>query len=85
MSDLTLATHAALEAGKLLREKFGQLAVVDEATHHDIKLQLDKTSQDLITKSCSMPVLAMPSMARKGSREIRPRSASGSSIPSMGR
>ena len=42
MSDLSLATHAALEAGKLLREKFGQLAVVDEATHHDIKLQLDK-------------------------------------------
>lgn len=50
MTDLALATHAALEAGKLLREKFGQLAIVDEATHHDIKLQLDKTSQDLITK-----------------------------------
>ncbi len=50
MTDLSLATQAALEAGKLLREKFGQLAVVDEATHHDIKLQLDKTSQDLITK-----------------------------------
>jgi myo-inositol-1(or 4)-monophosphatase len=50
MSDLSLATYAALEAGNLLREKFGQLAVVDEEFHHDIKLALDKTSQDLITK-----------------------------------
>lgn len=49
MNDLELATHAALEAGKLLREHFGREAVVDEATHHDIKLALDKESQDLIT------------------------------------
>ena len=50
MSDLELATHAALEAGKLLRKHFGGDAVVDEASHHDIKLALDKESQDLITK-----------------------------------
>ena len=49
MTDLELATHAALEAGKLLREHFGKDAVVDEATHHDIKLALDRQSQDLIT------------------------------------
>ncbi|MEI6674380.1 MAG: inositol monophosphatase family protein [Verrucomicrobiota bacterium] len=49
MTDLELATHAALTAGKLLRENFGGVAVVDEATHHDIKLALDKQSQDLIT------------------------------------
>ncbi len=49
MTDLELATHAALEAGKLLREHFGKEAVVDEASHHDIKLALDKESQDLIT------------------------------------
>lgn len=49
MTDLELATHAAEEAGKLLREHFGKVAVVDEATHHDIKLALDKQSQDLIT------------------------------------
>ena len=49
MTDLELATHAALEAGKLLREHFGKEAVVDEASHHDIKLALDKQSQDLIT------------------------------------
>ncbi|TAG10040.1 MAG: inositol monophosphatase [Verrucomicrobia bacterium] len=50
MTDLELATHAALAAGTLLREHFGQHLVVDEATHHDIKLALDKQSQDLITQ-----------------------------------
>lgn len=49
MTDLELAVHAALEAGKLLHSHFGQEAAVDEATHHDIKLALDKQSQDLIT------------------------------------
>ncbi|NJM39236.1 MAG: inositol monophosphatase [Akkermansiaceae bacterium] len=49
MTDLELATHAAHEAGKLLRKHFGNDAVVDEASHHDIKLALDKESQDLIT------------------------------------
>lgn len=49
MSDLELATHAALEAGKLLRKHFGGDAVVDEASDHDIKLALDKESQQLIT------------------------------------
>jgi len=50
MTDLDLAIHAALEAGKLLHSHFGQDATVDEATHHDIKLALDKESQDLITR-----------------------------------
>lgn len=49
MSDLELATHAAHEAGKLLRKHFGGDSVVDEASDHDIKLALDKESQDLIT------------------------------------
>ncbi len=50
MTDLELATHAAIEAGKLLRLNFGKDAVVDEAQHHDIKLALDKESQELITQ-----------------------------------
>ena len=50
MTDLELATHAALEAGKLLRKHFGSDAVVDEACDHDIKLALDKESQELITQ-----------------------------------
>ena len=49
MTDLELATHAALEAGKFLRLNFGTDVKVDETTDHDIKLALDKESQDLIT------------------------------------
>jgi len=49
MTDLSLATRAAIEAGKLLREHFGTPLSVDEASHHDIKLALDRQSQDLIT------------------------------------
>ena len=49
MTDLALATEAALTAGQLLRHHFGGTAAVDEATHHDIKLALDKESQELIT------------------------------------
>jgi len=49
MNDLTLATRAAHEAGKLLRSHFGTPLNVDEASHHDIKLALDRQSQDLIT------------------------------------
>ena len=49
MTDLALATEAALAAGQLLRQHFGSDAIVDEATHHDIKLALDKESQQLIT------------------------------------
>ena len=49
-NDISLATEAALAAGQLLRMNFGKSLVVDEALHHDIKLALDKESQDLITK-----------------------------------
>ncbi len=48
MTDLELTIHAALEAGKLLKANFGKNLVVDETTHHDIKLALDKESQNLI-------------------------------------
>jgi myo-inositol-1(or 4)-monophosphatase len=50
MTDLALATQAALAAGQLLRQHFGGPSVVDEASHHDIKLALDKESQNLITQ-----------------------------------
>jgi len=49
MNDLTLATRAAHEAGKLLRSNFGTPLNVDETSHHDIKLALDRQTQDLIT------------------------------------
>lgn len=48
-NDLSLAIEAAKEAGALLRKHFGKPMTVDEELHHDIKLALDKESQDLIT------------------------------------
>jgi len=49
MSHITVAEQAARAAGALLRENFGCALDVDEAKHHDIKLALDRESQDLIT------------------------------------
>jgi len=51
MSDfLSTAIHAAREAGKLLRENFGAPLEVSAFEAHDIKLDLDVRSQELITK-----------------------------------
>lgn len=46
---LDTAIHAAKEAGQLLRENFHKPKEVDEALHHDLKIALDKESQELIT------------------------------------
>jgi len=47
---LETAIEAAAEAGKLLRKNFGSTLNVNQATHHDIKLEIDEQSQKLITK-----------------------------------
>lgn len=47
---LDTAIQAASEAGKLLRQNFGSTLHVNQATHHDIKLEIDEQSQRLITK-----------------------------------
>ena len=51
-SPLDTAIDAAQEAGAFLREHFGnhEALVVNEKSQHDIKLELDVRSQDLITK-----------------------------------
>jgi|TARA_B100000809_G_C14978354_1_gene473567 myo-inositol-1(or 4)-monophosphatase len=49
VSHLETAIQACHASGKLLRENFGTNLSVDEAKHHDIKLALDRESQDLIT------------------------------------
>ena len=46
---LTVAIEAARSAGALLRENFGQALNVDAFEAHDIKLELDVRSQELIT------------------------------------
>lgn len=43
------ARQAARQAGALLRERFTEFKVVDEALQHDIKLRLDKEAQALIS------------------------------------
>ena len=50
MTHLETAKQAACQAGALLKEHFGQPLDVDEAKHHDIKLALDRESQELITR-----------------------------------
>lgn len=50
VTELETAVHAAKEAGKLLRANFSEPKQVDEALHHDLKLALDKESQELITR-----------------------------------
>ncbi|MGD0016696.1 MAG: inositol monophosphatase family protein [Verrucomicrobiia bacterium] len=47
---LETAIEAASEAGKLLRKNFGSTLTIDEITHHDIKLAIDKQAQQVITK-----------------------------------
>lgn len=49
MSHLRTAEKAARAAGAFLKSHYGKELVVDEALHHDLKLALDKESQDLIT------------------------------------
>ncbi|MFK7911819.1 MAG: inositol monophosphatase [Akkermansiaceae bacterium] len=50
MTYLETAKQAACQAGAFLKEHFGQPLDVDEEKHHDIKLALDRESQDLITR-----------------------------------
>jgi myo-inositol-1(or 4)-monophosphatase len=45
---LDIAVRAARAAGALLREHFGRVATVNQATAHDIKLALDVEAQELI-------------------------------------
>ena len=48
MSFLPTAVKAAKAAGAFLKTNYGKDHTVDEALHHDLKLALDKESQDLI-------------------------------------
>lgn len=50
---LDAAVAAAGRAGDFLRERFLQPHIVDEALAHDIKLRLDKETQQLITAELS--------------------------------
>ena len=47
---LKAATEAARQAGDLIRAHFGKQLIVNAEEAHDIKLELDERSQDLITR-----------------------------------
>jgi len=47
---LETAIEAASEAAKLLRKNFGSALNVNQATQHDIKLEVDMQSQELIAR-----------------------------------
>ncbi|MGI8819984.1 MAG: inositol monophosphatase family protein [Chthoniobacterales bacterium] len=47
---LDAALEAAQAAGRLLRDNFGQPLLVNSAEKHDIKLEIDVRTQELITK-----------------------------------
>ena len=50
MNYLKTAKKAANQAGAFLKEHYGKPLDVDEAKHHDLKLALDRETQDLITQ-----------------------------------
>jgi myo-inositol-1(or 4)-monophosphatase len=47
---LQTAEDAARLAGASLKKVFGEEVVVNEAKHHDLKIQLDKDTQELLTR-----------------------------------
>ena len=47
---LDVAIEAARAAGQLLRENFHQPLLVNSAEKHDIKLEIDVRTQELITR-----------------------------------
>lgn len=51
MEFLDVAIEAAQAAGELLRDGFGKPLVVNSAEKHDIKLEIDVRTQDLITRT----------------------------------
>lgn len=72
---LNAATRAAREAGELLRSNFSQPLKVDAEEAHDIKLELDVRSQNLITKVllAEFPdhgVLGEEGLEQSGSKEF---------------
>jgi myo-inositol-1(or 4)-monophosphatase len=50
VNHLEAAEAAAREAGALLRRNFHRDKDIDDVQHHDVKLALDRESQDLITR-----------------------------------
>ena len=64
---LTTATQAARAAGKLMRQNLSRPKRINEATQHDIKLELDVRCQKLIERALRR---AFPTIAILGEEDI---------------
>lgn len=63
---LAAAVAAARAAGKLMQQNFAKAKVVNEATHHDIKLELDVRCQKLIEKMLHKAFPEIPFLGEEG-------------------
>ena len=82
---LDAAVEAARAAGELLRQNFQQPLRVNSAEAHDIKLEIDVRTQDLITDLLLKNFRSTRSTAKKESSATRRAIINGSSIRSMAR
>jgi myo-inositol-1(or 4)-monophosphatase len=48
---LSIAENAAREAGVFIRQSIQKDIVINESHHHDLKIQMDVDTQELLTKS----------------------------------
>jgi myo-inositol-1(or 4)-monophosphatase len=63
---LSVAITAARSAGKLMRANFHSVKKVNEATQHDIKLELDVRCQKLIEKTLRKPFPSIAILGEEG-------------------
>src|SRR4051812_1147285 len=63
---LSVAITAARSAGKLMRANFHSVKTVNEATQHDIKLELDVRCQKLIEKTLRKPFPSVAILGEEG-------------------
>jgi myo-inositol-1(or 4)-monophosphatase len=77
---LDAADNAAREAGELLRKNFYRPQHVNAALAHDIKLEIDVKTQELITKTLPNSFPSTPFTAKRESSATNRANTSGSSI-----
>ena len=79
--EMTVAIRAAKSAGAFLKKHFYDRKKVDEASQNDIKLELDKLSQKLITRKSSPLSLLTLYWGRKVTPETGTAKTNGSWTP----
>lgn len=78
---MTVAIRAAKSAGAFLKKHFYDRKKVDEASQNDIKLELDKLSQKLITEEILSAFPTHAVLGRKATPETGTAKTNGSWTP----